>query len=98
MAERKKSPIEKDLGQKKSQCKKTDEVKNRATEAKKNPPIPKWIIGWTKKKASIEKEKDHEVKNRMHEGKKVQYRKDEVKNRADGRTKKDAKRKKSTSL
>ena len=41
MAERKKSPIEKDLGQKKSLYKKEDEVKNRATEAKKNPPIPK---------------------------------------------------------
>ena len=37
MAERKKSPIEKDLGQKKSLYKKEDEVKNRATEAKKIP-------------------------------------------------------------
>ena len=41
MAERKKSPIEKDLGQKKSPCKNEDEVKNRATEAKKNPQILK---------------------------------------------------------
>ncbi len=38
MAERKKSPIEKDLGQKKSLCKNEDEVKNRATEAKKKSP------------------------------------------------------------
>ncbi len=75
MAERKKSPIEKDLGQKKNPCKNEDEVKNRATEAKKkDPQILKWMIGWTKKK------------------KKVQYRKDEVKNRADGqKTKKDKK-------
>ena len=37
MAERKKSPIEKDLGQKKSLYKKEDKVKNRAAEAKKIP-------------------------------------------------------------
>ena len=41
MAERKKSPIEKDLGQKKSLYEKEVEVKNRAIEAKKNPPLPK---------------------------------------------------------
>ena len=71
-----------------------------------------------RKKSSIEKEKDHEVNNRMAERKKVpyktrkypgtevnnrmdkkkvQYRTDEVKNRADERTN-ERKKKKSTSL
>ena len=66
MAE-KKVPYRKGSWEKKSLYKKEDEVKNRATEAKKNPSIPKWIIGWTKKKSSMEKEKDHEVKNRVDE-------------------------------
>ena len=37
MTKRKKSSIEKDLGRKKNLYKKEDEVKNRATEAKKSP-------------------------------------------------------------
>jgi hypothetical protein len=52
MAERKKSPLEKDLGQKKKSP--YTEVNNRMDE---------------RKKSSIEKEKIHEVKKRMHKQK-----------------------------
>ena len=64
IGERKKSPIEKDLGRKKSLYEKEVEVKNRAIEAKKKPVTEVNNRVDERKKSSLEKEKDHEVKNR----------------------------------
>ena len=66
--ERKKSPIENDFGRKKSLYEKEVEVKNRAIEAKKIPVTEVNNRMDERKKSSIEKEKDHEVKNRIHAG------------------------------
>ena len=64
MTERKKSLIEKDLGQKKSLYKKEDKVKNRETEAKKSPDTEVNNRMDERKKSPLEKKKYDEVKNR----------------------------------
>ena len=81
MAERKKkSPIEKDLGRKKSLYEKEVEVKNRAIEAKKKSPVTEVNNRMDeRKKSPIEKEKYDEVKNRADE---------RTNGRTDGRTEK----------
>ena len=57
-------------------------MKNRANEAKKVPytEVNNWID--KRKKFSIEEEKDHEVKKRMNEKKKVGQERGEVQDRA----------------
>ena len=69
MAERKKKvPYRKGSWAKKSLYKKEDEVKNRATEAKKKSPNTEVNNRMAKRKKSpIEKEKYDEVKNRADE-------------------------------